>query len=82
MRLDSIDSHKLAAKSDARRWWIVALLFGTLTLAGCAEGTRRDAERGQQQDAERTSVVSDLQATRSADLIMSTPPATPPPADE
>jgi hypothetical protein len=46
-------------------------------LAGCAEGTSTDAERGKVRDAQRTSVVSDLQATQSARLLQpGTPPAT------
>ena len=57
---------------------VVALTGLTLlaAVAGCAEGTRRDARDGQEADAERTSVVQDLQATRSARILASTP--TPP----
>ncbi|HEV2127610.1 MAG TPA: hypothetical protein VGR22_03215 [Thermomicrobiales bacterium] len=59
---------------------LVALVTGVAmalgVLVGCSEGTSQDAERGQQQDARRTSVVSDLQATRSARVLE---PGTPPP---
>ena len=59
---------------------LIALTLTGLTLlaavAGCAEGTVRDARDGQEADAERTSVVQDLQATRSARILASTP--TPP----
>lgn len=58
---------------------IVLALTGLTLLAavvGCAEGTRRDARDGQDADAERTSVVQELQATRSARILASTP--TPP----
>jgi hypothetical protein len=46
-------------------------------LTACAQGTSREAERGQERDAERTSVVDDLQATQTARLVLGTPPATP-----
>lgn len=66
-----------------RRATRAAALFGLvlLLLAGCAEGTSRDAERGRQADTERTSVVDSLQATSSADLVLRAGQATPPPAD-
>ncbi|HYH12436.1 MAG TPA: hypothetical protein VD789_08800 [Thermomicrobiales bacterium] len=48
-------------------------------LVGCAEGTSRDAERGKAQDAQRTSVVSDMQATYSASVLQQ---GTPPPTAE
>ncbi len=46
-------------------------------LAGCSTGSSREAERGKRRDSERTSVVDNVQATRTAGLIMGTPPATP-----
>jgi hypothetical protein len=55
-------------------------LASVALLAGCAEGTRSDAERGKQEDAERESVVKDLQATETYRLVHetdSTPPSTP-----
>lgn len=52
-----------------------------LALAGCAEGTSHDAERGREEDAERTSVVDLLQASASADLVRQAGEATPPPND-
>ena len=61
--------HRLAAIAVA-----ASILLGTL--AGCAEGTSRDAERGKARDAQRTSVVSDMQATHSARVLL---PGTPPP---
>lgn len=59
---------------------LLALIL--VVLAGCAEGTSRDAEQGRQTDAERTSVVDDLQASASADLIRRAGGGTPPPATE
>ncbi len=56
--------------------WIVTACIVIGVLAGCAEGTSSDAERGKARDAQRTSVVSDLQATQSARLLE---PGTPPP---
>jgi hypothetical protein len=59
------------------------LLLGAVAVLGgggltaCSTGSSREAERGRQRDAERTSVVDDLQATRTASLVLGTPPATP-----
>jgi hypothetical protein len=50
-------------------------------LAGCAEGTRSDAERGKQDDAERESVVKNLQATETYRLVHGTD-GTPSPTPE
>lgn len=60
--------------------WSVALGIVLTCLTACAEGTSRDAEQGKREDAERTSVVSDLQATQSMLLLTGSPEATPPPA--
>ncbi|MEJ7839804.1 MAG: hypothetical protein WKF81_13410 [Thermomicrobiales bacterium] len=46
-------------------------------IAGCAEGTSRDAERGRERDTERTSVVDELQSTRTTEIIKGTPNASP-----
>jgi hypothetical protein len=61
-----------------------SLLCGALGIAGgaasltaCSTGSSREAERARERDAQRTSVVDDLQATRTASLIIGTPPATP-----
>ena len=48
-----------------------------LAVAGCAQGTARDAERGRERDAERTSVVDVLQSTRTSEIIKGTPESTP-----
>ncbi|HYJ12600.1 MAG TPA: hypothetical protein VEW66_03360, partial [Thermomicrobiales bacterium] len=60
------------------------ILLGTCGIAGiavgltaCSTGSSREAERGRERDAERTSVVDRMQATRTASLIIGTPPATP-----
>ncbi len=68
-----------AARARRSRAWGFALVGSImLGLVGCAEGTSRDAERGQQEDAERTSVVDDLQASASADLVRRAAEGTPP----
>lgn len=66
--------------SISRRRVLVGLLGitgGAVGLTACSTGSSREAERGRARDAERTSVVDNTQATRSASLIMGTPPATP-----
>jgi hypothetical protein len=62
-------------KLRGRKLALVA--FCVLAIAGCAEGTARDAERGRERDARRTSVVDELQSTRTSEIIRGTPPASP-----
>lgn len=89
MPSDPIASHhlkendrQLRPRTRRRGVWGVALVGSImLVLVGCAEGTSRDAERGRQKDAERTSVVDDLQASASADLLRRAAEGTPPPDD-
>jgi hypothetical protein len=71
-----------ADRSDStlsRRHWlsIAALVIPGAVLAGCSSGTRREAERGRERDAERTSVMDAMQATDSARLLQSTPTSQP-----
>ena len=56
--------------------WLVIGGMAAGLLLGCAEGTSQDAAQGQLEDSQRTSVVSDLQATESARVLE---PGTPPP---
>ena|GEM_PF-2572929 len=57
----------------------IAVLGVVLCLAGCAEGTARDAERARQKEADATSVIDMLQSTRTTELITGTPASTPTP---
>ncbi len=50
-------------------------------LAGCADGLAPDAQRGRDQDRSRDSVVTDLQATQTWNLVHGTPPSTPVPGE-
>jgi len=52
-----------------RGFFLSGAVLATGLLAGCAEGSRSDAERGKQEDAERDSVVKDLQATETYRLV-------------
>lgn len=63
-----------------RRRVLTASMMGVAAtvLGACSQGTSREAERGRQQDIERTSIVDSLQATGSARLVSGTPEATPP----
>ncbi|HEV2073458.1 MAG TPA: hypothetical protein VGR29_07420 [Thermomicrobiales bacterium] len=46
-------------------------------LAGCADGTSREAARGREEDSSNESVVKDLQATETWNLVnATTPPGT------
>jgi hypothetical protein len=55
----------------------VAAGLALAVLSGCGEGTASDAERGKAVDAQKTSVVTGMQATQSS-LVLE--PGTPPPA--
>ena len=58
---------------------LATLLLAATLLAGCADGRATDAERGRQADQDRDSVVTDLQATQTWNLIHGTPESTPEP---
>ena len=66
-------------KGRSRRWTarFAALLLGATLLVGCADGIASDAERGREADEKRDSVVTDLQATQTWNLIHGTPESTP-----
>lgn len=53
------------------------IVIAALVLAGCSTGSAPEAARGQRTDAERTSVISDMQATHTWELLNGTPDATP-----
>lgn len=55
----------------------VALLLSLALLAGCTTGSAPEANRGKQQDTQRESVISDMQATHTWDIINGTPESTP-----
>ena len=72
-------AHRAPATDARLLHWLIAFLAGLTVLiavTACAEGTEREAREGQESDAERTSVVDDLQATNTARVLASTP--TPP----
>ena len=56
---------------------IPAFLLATLLLVGCSSGSAPEANRAQQQDTNRDSVISDMQATRTWEIINGTPESTP-----
>jgi type I site-specific restriction endonuclease len=60
---------------------LLGSLLAASLLAGCAEGTRTDAERGKEEDKKRDSVVDALQATETY-RIVNRPGGTPTPAPE
>jgi hypothetical protein len=61
---------------------IATLLFTVVVVVGCGSDSARDAERGRREDATRESVVTDLQATQTWNLLYGTPEATPPPEQD
>ncbi len=56
---------------------LAAVLLVAVTVTGCADGLATDAERARQADATRESVVIDLQATQTWNLVHGTPESTP-----
>lgn len=79
MHLEDIDRRartRATRKALTRRHlllWGSALGVGT-ALAGCADGTSREAARGREEDSSNESVVKDLQATETWNLVNATPP--------
>lgn len=63
--------------SRRRFFSLAAMALAGGTLAACSGDSSRDAERGREADTQRESVVKDLQATQTWNLIHGTPPATP-----
>lgn len=61
---------------------IAAMLLSLFLLAGCTTGSAPEAQQGKREDAQRESVISDMQATHTWDLINSTPESTPEPTEE
>lgn len=61
---------------------LAAVLLIAMTVAGCADGLSTDAERAKQADATRESIVTDLQATQTWNLVHGTPESTPTAEDE
>lgn len=55
------------------------VLLAASLLAGCSGGLSGDALRGRQADATRESVVTDLQATHTWNIVHGTPESTPAP---
>jgi hypothetical protein len=58
---------------------LASVLLAATLLAGCADGRANDAERGREADGDRDSIVTDLQATQTWNLIHGTPESTPEP---
>lgn len=61
---------------------LAAVLLVAVTVAGCADGLATDAERAKQADATRESVLTDLQATQTWNLVHGTPESTPTTGEE
>lgn len=80
MRLEPTENPAPASRAACSRRRLVAgvlvTVAGSSVLVSCSTGSSREAERGRRQDAERTSVVDHLQATRTAELVRSTPEST------
>lgn len=54
---------------------LLALATGSTLLVGCASGNSREADRARDRDAQRTSVVDELQATKTSQLVNGSPEA-------
>lgn len=58
------------------------MLFSLCLLVGCTTGSAPEAQQGKQEDAQRESVINDMQATHTWDLINGTPESTPEATEE
>ena len=68
--------------NEQLRAWVqraAGIFIAALLLTGCADGLATDAERGRESDTRRDSVVTDLQATQTWNLVHGTPESTPEP---
>lgn len=54
-----------------------ALLLSSALLTGCSTGTSNEAEQGKKEDSQNESVIGDMQATHTWDMINGTPESTP-----
>ena len=61
---------------------LVSLLLSLVILAGCSTGSAPEANQGKHEDAQRESVISDMQATHTWDIINGTPESTPEETEE
>ena len=81
MPLERIENHRQPPtdRGHSRRSVLCVATLGVVAtiLVSCSQGTSRDAERGREQDAERTSVVDNLQATETSRLVTGSPEASP-----
>lgn len=60
----------------------VSLALSIVLLAGCSTGSAPEAQHGKQEDAQRESIISDMQATHTWDMINGTPESTPEATEE
>lgn len=61
---------------------LASLVLSLVVLAGCSTGSAPEANQGKQQDTQRESIISDMQATHTWDLINGTPESTPEATEE
>ena len=64
------------------RYAVTSLFLSLVLLAGCSTGSAPEAEHGKKEDAQRESIISDMQATHTWDMINSTPESTPEATEE
>lgn len=59
----------------ARRWRNIgaAMLGIAIIVSGCTTGSAPEAERAKQLDTQRSSVIDDMQATHTWELVNGTP---------
>ena len=74
--IDHPARRKVTSELLSRRNLLLACmaLSAATALASCGSGTSREAERGREEDAANESVVKDLQATQTWNLVNATPP--------
>ena len=56
---------------------LASVLLSIFLLVGCSTGNAPEAERGKQEDAKNESVIREMQATHTWEMINSTPESTP-----
>lgn len=80
VRIDHLQNNMISKRQETKRKLrngVAILLLSGGLLAGCSTGTSNEAERGKQEDSQHESVITDMQATHTWELINSTPDSTP-----
>ena len=87
MPLEPTNTRDVATRNDRQRMsrrrlvGLSGIMLAGSVLAACSGDSSREAERGRARDASQESIVKDLQATETWNVVHGSPEATPPPEE-